>query len=144
MQLLYNRRDGDRGSVGAGVVRLLQGAGAIVSRQQRGGWLAGRVGAVVVESRWSRRCRLRRRGRGGGSGDVEVAAAWAGSRQGEGGCGRVEVTSISGGRGGGVSRIAIGWGRVWRCRGGVVSGATAGDRDGLHAREEVRTTWPLS
>src|SRR6266571_5202765 len=122
MQLLYNRRDGDRGSVGAGVVRLLQGAGAIVSRQQRGGWLAGRVGAVVVESRWSR---LRR-------------------RRSEGGCGGVEVASGSGGRGGGVSRIAIGWGRVWRCRGGVVSGATAGDRDGLHAREEVRTTWPLS
>ncbi len=50
MQLLYNRRDGDRGSVEAGMVRLLQGAGAIVSRQQRGGWLAGRVGAVVVVS----------------------------------------------------------------------------------------------
>src|SRR6266702_8877374 len=98
MQLLYNRRDGDRGSVGAGVVRLLQGAGAIVSRQQRGGWLAGRVGAVVVVSRWSRRDRLRRRRGEGRSGDVEVALAsagivvvtwWVGLRQGEGGGGRV-------------------------------------------------------
>src|SRR6266702_1598186 len=137
MQLLYNRRGGDRGSVGAGVVRLLQGAGAIVSRQQRCEWLAGRVGAVVVVSRWSRRGRLRRRRGEGGSGDVEVASAWVGwvdveegegrgrvrrvevagivvvtwwvgLRQGEGGCGRVGVTSISGGRGSGVSRIAIG------------------------------------
>ena len=65
-------------------------------------------------------------------------------RAGEGRCGCVEVTSISGGRSGRVGRIAIGWGRVWRCRGGVVSGAAAGDRDGLHAREGVRTTWPLS
>ena len=89
MQLLCNRRDGDRGSVGAGVVRLLQGAGAIVSRQQRGGWLAGRVGAVVVESRWSR---LRRRRSEGGSGDVEVASG-SGSvdlQQGEGSGGDVE------------------------------------------------------
>ena len=44
---------------------------------------------------------------------IVVVTWWVGSRQGEGGCGRVEVTSISGGRGGGVSRIAIGWGRVW-------------------------------
>ncbi len=69
---------------------------------------------------------------------------WVGLRQGEGRCGRVEVTSISGGHGDRVSQIAIGWGWVWRCQGGIVSGAAVGDRDGLHAREEVRTTWPLS
>ena len=93
MQLLYNRRDGDWGSVGAGVVRLLQGAGAIVSRQQRGGWLASRVGAVVVVSRWSRWRWLRRRRGEGGSGDVEVASASAGSvdlQQGEGSGGNVQ------------------------------------------------------
>jgi len=75
---------------------------------------------------------------------IVVVTWWVGSRQGEGGCGHVEVTLISGGRGGGVSQIAIGWGWVWRCRGGIMSGATAGDRDGLHAWEEVRMTWPLS
>jgi len=53
-------------------VRLLQSAGAMVSRRQRGGWLAGRVGAVVVVSRWRRRRRLRRRLGEGGGGDVEV------------------------------------------------------------------------
>jgi len=75
------------------VVRLLQGAGAIVSRQQRGGWLAGRVGAVVVELRSSRRSRLWHRRSEGGNGDVEVASASAGSvdlQQGEGNGGDVE------------------------------------------------------
>jgi len=75
------------------VVRLLQGVGAIVSRQQRGGWLAGRVGAVVVESRWSRQSRLRRWWSEGRSGDIEVVSASAGSvdlQQGEGSGGDVE------------------------------------------------------
>ena len=94
MKLLCNRRDGDQGSVGAGVVCLLQGVGAIVSRQQRGGWLAGRVGAVVVVLRWSWRDWLWHWRGEGRSGDVEVASAlagivvvmwWVGLRQGEGG-----------------------------------------------------------
>ncbi len=75
------------------MVRLLQGAGAIVSRQQRCEWLAGRVGAVVVVSRWSRRGRLRRRWGEGGSGNVEVASASAGLvdlQQGEGSGGNVQ------------------------------------------------------
>ncbi len=158
--------------MGAGVVRLLQSAGAMVSRRQRGGlragwgrlwWCRGGVGGVragVAMSRWRRGRWTCNRVRVVGGGDVEwqrlrtrracgkwgrvrrvevagiVVVTWSvGLRQGEGGCGRVEVASISGGRGGGVSRIAIGWGRVWRCRGGVMSGAAAGDRDGLHARE---------
>ena len=75
------------------MVRLLQGAGAIVSRQQRGGWLAGRVGAVVVMSRWSWWGRLRCWWGEGESGDIEVASASAGSvdlQQGEGSGGDVE------------------------------------------------------
>jgi len=67
---------------------------------------------------------------------IVVVMWWVGSQQGEGRCGHVEVTLISGGHGSGVSWIAIGWGQVWPCRGGVMSGATAGDRDGLHAWEE--------
>ncbi len=114
MQLLYNRRDGDWGSVGAGVVRLLQGAGAIVSRQQRGGWLAGRVGAVVVESRWSRRSRLWRRRSEGGSGNVEVASA---SGSGCSGCGLGELAASGGGCG------ELGGGD---CSGDVVGGLAAG------------------
>ncbi len=91
MKLLCNRRDGDRGSVGAGVVRLLQGAGAIVSRQQRGGWLAGRVGAIVVVSRWSRR------GRWTCSRVRAVVATSSGS--GCSGCGLGELAASGGGCG---------------------------------------------
>ncbi len=52
MQLLYNRRDGGQGSVGAGVVCLLLGVGAIV--QVAAGWVAcgqgrGGCGGVKVE-----------------------------------------------------------------------------------------------
>ncbi len=114
-------------------------------------WASGTAGEVDLQQgesgggdvEWQRLWRLRTRracGKWGQVRRVEVAGivvvTWSvGLRQGEGGCGRIEVASISGGRGGGVGRIAIGWGRVWRCRGGVVSGAPAGDRDGLHARE---------
>jgi len=42
-----------------------------------------------------------------------VATWLVGLWQGEGRGGCVEVASISGGHGGGVGWIAIGWGRVW-------------------------------
>ncbi len=43
-----------------------------------------------------------------------VVVTWSvGLQQDEGRYGRVEVTSISGSRGGGVGQIAIGWGWVW-------------------------------
>ncbi len=62
--------------------------GAMVSRRQRGGWLAGRVGAVVVVSRW-------RRGRRTCSRVRVVVATSSGS--GCGGCGLGELAA-SGGR----------------------------------------------